>query len=247
MLLFDKLEIMSSSTVQKASAIIIGLLLLAISAYPVFAQVPLKATPPVNRFKTVGPASGPGVVRKPFIQEKIEDLKEKMASKTAVLKAKLAAFKDKRKAEIAERINTALNRINQIQTTQMQNHLNRMSLILNKLEARVNEGKPDIKDPTAAKTAITSARSVIATASAAVSAQAQKDYTIQVTSETKVKIDTKLQRDKLHADLLSVRKSVIDAKQAVANAIRIAKAGPSASQSAANSKIKKEGTASGER
>lgn len=236
---------MSKSTISKASAILLGLSILAISTYPAFADITDKE---FSRIKPVKPINATSPAnRREKVEQKIEDLKEEIASKTAALKIKLQAFKDKRKAEIAERVNSNLNKINQNQTTQMQNHLNRMSTILDKLETRVNQGKPDIKDPADAKTAITSARSVIATASAAVSAQAQKDYTIQVTSETKVKIDAKLQRDKLHADLLSVRKSVIDAKQAVANAIRIAKSGPSASASAVGPETEKEGTASGER
>ncbi|MDP3758247.1 MAG: hypothetical protein Q8Q86_00865, partial [Candidatus Daviesbacteria bacterium] len=94
-----------------------------------------------------------------------------------------------------------------------------------KLETRVNRGEPDIKDPAAARTAIASARVTIASTSAAVSAQSLKDYTVTVSSEARVKLDAKLQRDKLHTDLLALRKIVIDAKQAVGNAIRVAKSG----------------------
>ena len=107
----------------------------------------------------------------------------------------------------------------------MLKHLEKMTTILNKLESRVNQGTPDVKNPTAAKAAIASARSSIATASAAVAAQALNDYTIIVTSEATVKANAKASRDKLHADLLAVRKLVIDAKQAVAAAIRVAKSG----------------------
>ena len=70
-----------------------------------------------------------------------------------------------------------------------------------------------------------SARKAIATASAALNIQSQKDYTIQVTTESRIKFDAQKQRDLLHNDLVAIRKMVIDAKQAVANAIRIAKAG----------------------
>ena len=100
-----------------------------------------------------------------------------------------------------------------------------MSEILTKLEKRVTENKPDIKDPAAAKTAIVSAKTQIASAEAAVGTQAEKDYTITINSETTVKVDAKTMRDALHTDLKAVRETVIAAKKAVANAIKEAKNG----------------------
>lgn len=164
--------------------------------------------------------------------------KEKIASREAALKLKLNAFKDRTKAAIAEKVNTNLNRINQKRTEMMQRHLTNMSTILGKLEDRVNSGSPDIKDPASARAAIASARSIIATTSAAVTAQAAKDYTIVVTSESKVRADATAQRQQLHSDLLTLRKMVIDAKQAVGSAIRTAKSGSSTGP--------KEATASGQ-
>lgn len=161
--------------------------------------------------------------RREKVEEKIAASREKLTSRAAVLKAKLETFKDQQKAQIAERINSNLNAINQNQTSQMQKHLDLMTIILGKLENRVNEGAPDVKDPTATQAAIAEARTNISTASAAVSEQSQKDYTIQVTSESRIRAAAKLQKDKLHKDLKSTRKAVIDAKQSVANAIRAAK------------------------
>ena len=159
------------------------------------------------------------------IAEKLSDIKARIASKESELKTKLQTFKDQLKAKIAERVNTNLNKINQNLVAIMQKHLDKMSIILNKLEARVTRGTPDIKNPASAKVAILSARKAIATASAALNIQSQKDYTIQVTTESRIKFDAQKQRDLLHNDLVAIRKMVIDAKQAVANAIRIAKAG----------------------
>lgn len=163
--------------------------------------------------------------RKENIENKIASMREKLASREAALKAKLDTFKDKRKAQIAERVNTNLNKINENQTTQMGKHLEKMSEILAKLETRVNSGSPDVKDPLAAKAAIASARASIATASAAVSAQAEKDYTITLTSESKVRTDAQAMRDSLKTDITAVKALVIEAKQAVGNAIRVAKSG----------------------
>lgn len=163
--------------------------------------------------------------RKENIENKITAMREKIASHEAAFKARLAAFKDKRKARIAERVNTNLNKINQNYTERMKKHLETMSAILDKLEARVNSNSPDIKDPTVAKAAIAEARAKIAAATTAVDAQAQKDYTITVTTESKIRADAQKMRDLLKTDIQDLRKQLIDAKQSVANAIRIAKSG----------------------
>lgn len=228
---------MLKSTISQAAAILVGFSIMAVTVYPALAEtlpnLPPRPVPPIR--KDVSSSSGAtsfavpqgleGRTGKPAIADRIAAMKEKLASEAATLHARLQTFRDKKKAEIAERVNTNLNNINQNQTAQMQKHLEIMSSILGKLETRVNEGKPDIKDPNGARTAIASARAAVASASAAVSAQAQKDYTITVTTEGRISLDAKTQRDKLHADLLSVRKLVIDAKQAVANAIRVARSG----------------------
>ncbi|MBI2019359.1 hypothetical protein HYS95_01660 [Candidatus Daviesbacteria bacterium] len=173
--------------------------------------------------------------------EKIATIQDKIASRAASLKARLEQFKDQKKAAIAERVNINLNKINQNQTAQMQKHLGVISNVLDKLEARVNQGTPDVKDPATARAAIADARSAIASASAAVTEQTQKDYTITVTSEAKVRTDAQVQRQQLHGDLKAVRQQVITAKQSVGNAIRTAKAGkPEISIPA------KEGTVSGQ-
>ena len=103
----------------------------------------------------------------------------------------------------------------------MQKHLETMSQILDRLEARVNQGAP----------AIASAREAWASASAAIVTQAQKDNTIQVNSEAKVRVDAKTQRDALHADLLALRKTVVNTKQAISNAIKVAKSNKEATSS----------------
>ncbi len=222
---------MSKSTLSKASVILVGLSMLAITISPTFA------------LDSTGSATRPAI-RNQLVQQKVETNKENIASKASALKTKLQAFKDKRKAEIADRVNTNLNRINQNQTAQMQKHLGTMSGILDRLEARVNQGTPDIKDPAGAKAAIASARAAISTTSAAVTTQSEKDYTITVTSESRIGLDAKTQRDKLHADISAVRIMVVDAKQSVANAIRIAKSG---STPIGKTVIEKEGTTSGQR
>ena len=169
------------------------------------------------------------------LSQRMEGLKERIASKHAELKVRLDQFRDQKKATAAARISENLNKINDKQTEQMLKHLDKMTAILDKLEDRVDRGTPDIKDPAKAKVAIASASAAIASASAAVNAQAEKDYTLTGSSESTIRAEAKAARDRLHADLQAVRRLVIDAKQAVGNAIRIAKSGKSFEKEATSS------------
>ncbi len=204
--------------ITRAIAILIFITASAILVTPTFAQD--ATTGATTRREAVKERVE---TRRENIESKIAALKERVASREATLRAKLQTFKDKRKAEVADRVNTNLNKINENQTTQMQRHLDKMSELLAKLETRVNSNSPDIKDPLAAKAAIANARASIATASSAVSEQSQKDYTMTVTSESQVKLDAQKMRDNLKTDITTVRKLVIEAKHSVGEAIRIAK------------------------
>lgn len=131
------------------------------------------------------------------IASRVGEMKEKLASKEAALKEKLAAFKDKVKAERAEKVSMTLQTINSNRTSMMTNHLEILTKTLNTIEDRVNEGAAAGKNVDSAKSAISAARSAIEKASAAVSAQNTKDYTVTVNSEATVKADAKAGRDML--------------------------------------------------
>lgn len=213
---FDTLKIM------KTAAVLFSLLIPVIFAASVLAQ---------DASTSGRPARPPFLIKQRVeakrenVADKLVAMRENIASREAALKAKLRTFRDQRKAQVAERINETLNKINQNQTDQMLKFLDKVTSILDKLQSRVDQNSPDVKDPAAAKAAIVDARTKVASAEAAVKEQAQNDYTISVSSESTVRQDAKSAREKLHTDLMAVRKLVIDAKQAAANAIRVAKSG----------------------
>lgn len=148
---------------------------------------------------------------------KLDNLTERSATREANLKAKLLKFKDQRKAQTTERVNTNLAKVNKNRTDMMMVHLDRMSNILIRLEGRV--GNITDKDTTMAKGEIASASATIATAKEAVASQSAKDYTIELTTETNVRRDAQASRESLHADLRSVHQLVVDARQALSKAI----------------------------
>lgn len=205
---------------SKTLSLLIALVLMLSLSYVVLAKDP-PASPSGKKAEVKQKIED----KKETIQEKLQAKKTQIASREAALTAKLKTFKDQKKATAAARVSENLNRINDKQTEQMLKHLTKMTAILDKLEARVNENRPDIKDPNLARVAIASAEAAIASASSAVTDQAGKDYTLQVSAESKIKTIAKAARDSLHADLKAVRDMVIDAKQSVAAAIRVAKSG----------------------
>lgn len=155
------------------------------------------------------------------IEAKREAMKEKMAQKKDALKAKLDAFKDKKRAESASRVSENLNKINTNRTDHFSKFLEKARAVLTKLETRVAKANADGKDTTQAQVAIDQAKATLASADSAVASQAGKDYTLAVTDETKVKAEAKGTRDGLHTDLQAIRKQVVNAKQAIANAIQV--------------------------
>lgn len=194
----------TSTVLPKVSATIIFLALLLMCAYPALA-VDATTSATTRKERVMEKVE----VRKEKVAERIESLKDKMASREAALKLKLDKFRDKKKAQAAERINTNLNHVNQIQTQEFQKHLEQMLVILTRAEAKGNTGS-----------SVTEAKTAISNASAAVTTQAEKDYSVTISSEATVKTDAQKVRDQLHADLKAVRKQVMDARQAVVSAIK---------------------------
>ena len=160
--------------------------------------------------------------RRELMADKLADHKERLASRAAELKERLATFRDKQKAAIVERINNVLNMINEKRTAAMDERLDRMAGLLDKLEARVASASGTGKDTASASAAIASASAAIDKATDAVAAQKLKDYTITVSSESGVRTDAQEARNRLHSDLQAVNKLLIEAKQSIAHAVRAA-------------------------
>lgn len=146
-------------------------------------------------------------------------ISEAMQNKKEALKQRLATFKDTVKAERVDRINTILGSVNTNRTTTMQANLEKMTAIVVRLETKLTELESEGKDTSAAKLTTASAKTAIETAKTALTAQAAKDYTIAITSESTVKTDAATMRQSLHTDLRTLHQLVVDARQAVAKAI----------------------------
>lgn len=194
--------------------------------YPVYAQganTPLKPALERPALKTATtPGNLKNVMTAPRAAANMENVREKMASRAAALKEKLQKFKDKVKASRVENLNENMNTINTRRTTEMQQVLTKISLMLERIKSKTEEAGSAGKDVAAVNTAIANLEKEWKEADAAVKAQLEKDYTIEVTSETTVKEDASIVRSSLKNDLQSVHTQVVQAKQALANAISTA-------------------------
>lgn len=220
------------SALTKSSAIAILISLILISAYIVSARdststATTRRDKIQERIDTRKESIKERVeTRKENISERLSEKKEMMASREAALKLKLDGFRNKQKAQVVERINNSLKNINEKMVTHFKKVLERLSGLLDKLEKRVNANSADIKDPSLARGTIADARSSIAAATEAVNLQSTKDFTLELTTESRAKTEITGVRRLLHEDLKIVLQAVNDAKKAVSNAISIAKSGP---------------------
>lgn len=194
-------SIMGKAAYLREHLLLIALLLFLFSPlYPVFAQNDSTSSAGSRR----------------DVEARLQQIKDRIASRQAELKAKLNKFRDQKKAEIAQRVSDNLNMINKKRTSEMGFFLDKMSNILDRVEKKASESA---SASSSAQPAVVSARQAINTARTAVTNQSVKDYTLTVTSESKVRIDAKADRDRLFSDLKATRELVIAAKQAVAKAI----------------------------
>ncbi len=172
------------------------------------------------------------------VQTEREKIRAHVASREAELKNKLQQFRDRRKATVVSEIDINLTKINQNRTDMMGRYLDTMTTILTKVETRTGQNA-------SASAAVVQAKIAIQTAKDAVANQAAKTYTVNISSESRTKVDAKAARDSLHKDLQATFKLVVAAKQAVAEAIRSlasTSGQPVATRAAQPVRVPKEGT-----
>lgn len=158
------------------------------------------------------------------VRTRTENRLELMQQKREEFKQRVQEIQDANKQKIAERINTQLNHINQQATAAMARHLDRMENLLDRLRSRVIKAKERGLDTSATEAAIDKAQAAIDSARAAVEAQAEKEYLIEFTDESGLRIGASNAKTGLRNDLKAVREKVRAARQAVVDALKAAKA-----------------------
>jgi hypothetical protein len=188
----------------------------------------------VESSSTAAPKPSPQVIKEAQnkIEQKLDQRLEKVASnaaalgkkdfvssRSAALRTKLAAFKDKQKATLVQKVSDTLNQINSMRTDMMLKHVGVLTDIYTKLLNKEKTANLSGPNAAAVQAALNNAQSSIAIAKSTVEAQKAKDYTIVVSSESGVRADAKKSRDQLQTDLKATHQTIVDARKALADAI----------------------------
>ena len=153
--------------------------------------------------------------RQTFVKETREQMKEKMEA----FRARIKTIKDERKQMLTARIADKIASSNARLTNKMDKALDHLTDILVRVNNRAAAFKTEGKDTTALDAAIVAAEGAIATAKTAVSDQAAKEYSANITDDLTLRNTIGQMVSGLRLDLQAVHKLVIDAKRFVAAAI----------------------------
>ena len=141
------------------------------------------------------------------VELKREEAKEEHAAKRQEFQEKLAELKSARKQKIVENTDERISKINETRTDRLSEHLNTMSEILDRVEAKAG----DLDDSTHIDEAIEQARAAIETAQSAVEAQAGNEYIVAITDEEELQTVVKAVVDEFKADMKALIGLVKDA------------------------------------
>lgn len=221
----DLLYFVKVFVMRKVLPILLATVVYLNPLYPVYAQTAPGYTTPalVRPAKT---ASAPGMLKPQGLEKAVDRLemaREKMASRAAVLKERLAKFKDKNKANRTEAVNNNLSIVNNNHTAYLQQILSRLSGILEKAKTVSKNAAADGQDVTALNESISKVETEWNQASDALKLQQEKDYSIVVNSEETVRADAQTARNTLRNDLKTVRDQVFKVKQLLSDVFPIAK------------------------
>jgi hypothetical protein len=145
-------------------------------------------------------------------------------------KTKIAELKDGNKKLIAEDVDQKLNAINLASTDRMTSGIGKLEKLLDKFSSRSARIKSLGNDTSTVDSAIASAESAIADAKIAVTEQAAKEYTVDITDETTLRSDFGKTMKTLRADLKATHDILKLAKQRVIDVARaLAKLKPDSS------------------
>lgn len=148
------------------------------------------------------------------------DLKDKMQQAREEFKTKMAAIKDQRKQQLIANLDIRIATMNKNRTSEMSERLTRLTSILGKISTKEASLKAEGKNTTTLASDIAAAQSAIDTASKAVSEQAAKDYTMNITTDAALKSAASTVIQQYKTDITAVFLKVKAAHQAVVKAYK---------------------------
>lgn len=155
---------------------------------------------------------------KDTIKAKREEAEEKIKAMRADLKVRLQKVKDEQKRDRVEKIAGQIDALNKKTLDHFSDLLDKMEKTLERIGTRADKAESRGLNVSVVRAAMDDARAAIEASRTAITAQAGKTYTIEVTAEEVLKADVGKARKALHDDLVKVRDTVKAAHDAVRNA-----------------------------
>ncbi len=153
------------------------------------------------------------------MEEKMKKLDQRIRIKEQTFKFKLTKLKDTKKKTGLLNLDTKISSISGHSTILMSNAIDRMTIILKKVEDKAAIAKSQGLNTTSLDNAISEAKAALASASAAVTTQSAKTYEIPVTTDEAAKTNAGQTISQMQNDLRQTHQSVMKAKQAIMKAL----------------------------
>lgn len=155
---------------------------------------------------------------KDTIKAKREETAEKIKAMRADLKVRLQKVKDEQKRNRVEKISEQIDALNKKELDHFSDLLDKMEKTLERIGSRADKAESRGLNVSVVRAAMDDAHAAIEASRVAITAQAGKTYTIEVTTEEVLKADVGKARKALRDDLAKVRGTVKAAHDAVRNA-----------------------------
>jgi len=131
------------------------------------------------------------------------------------LKNRLKQIKDERKRQIVERVYNNINELNKRLTDHFTNVVDKLDQILEKITSRTDKAAANSRDVSGVRTKINNAKNALASARTTIKIQADRVYTLNISTESALKLDVGQARQTFHADIVKVRQVVKAARDAI--------------------------------
>lgn len=155
---------------------------------------------------------------KTMMEGQREALKKQIEKKRTELRQRLQTIRDEQKRKAVEKIDAHMDALNERWTGNFSHVVEQLENILGKITERAaQEGKKG-RAVVAVDTALSGAKDSIATSRSAIVAQTGKTYAMSISTEEGLRTDVGKTRKVLHDDLVAVRETVKNARDAVHNA-----------------------------
>lgn len=137
------------------------------------------------------------------------------ASKREAFQEKLATIKNEKKKEVVTRLDGNFTKINTNTTTRLLETITKFKAILSRITQKQQNLKTAGQDTALLEKAIETTTTKIALAESAITAQAQKEYVVTITTEKNLKINVSVTVKLLETDLKATRTTVTNAQSAL--------------------------------